>query len=85
MTRFIALLSGKGGVGKTTVALNLACALRSFKQDVIVVDCAFTTPDIGLYLGVPKPPVSLADALDGKKHIMDAVYSHASGMRIILI
>ncbi len=83
MTEKIAILSGKGGVGKTFTALNLSAALNYFNRDVILVDANLTTPNIGVQLGVPVVPVSLHDVLKGKKHITEAVYSHKSGIKVI--
>jgi septum site-determining protein MinD len=83
MTRFIAVASGKGGVGKTTTSINLGVALKNIGKDCIVLDGNLTTPDIALHLGVPRLPVTLHDVLEGKKSILDATYLHASGLKVI--
>ncbi len=83
MTEKIAILSGKGGVGKTFTALNLAAAINSYNRDVILVDANITTPNIGIHLGSPKVPITLHDVLRGYHHITEAVYSHASGIKVI--
>lgn len=83
MTRFIAVTSGKGGVGKTTTSINLGTALTNFGRDVIVLDGNLTTANVGLYLGSPIVPVTLHDVVKGKKDITEAVYLHPSGLKII--
>lgn len=83
MTRFLALLSGKGGVGKTVVAINLATALQGFGRDVVVVDVSLATPDLALYLGIPFLPVTLNNVIRGENDIKDAVYRHPSGVKLI--
>ncbi|MBI2671234.1 P-loop NTPase [Candidatus Woesearchaeota archaeon] len=83
MTQKIAILSGKGGVGKTFTSLNLAAALSCFNKDVILVDGNLTTPNISVHLGAPNVPVSLHDVLKGKNHITEAVYSHHSGIKVV--
>ena len=66
-TRFIGCLAAKGGVGKTTSSINLSAALGHFGKSVILVDGNLTTPNVGIYLGVPIAPVTLHDVLRGKK------------------
>ncbi|MEK7526549.1 MAG: cell division ATPase MinD [Patescibacteria group bacterium] len=83
MTRIITITSGKGGVGKTTSAINLGVALNFFGKEVIIVDANLTTPNIGLHLGAPMVPVSLNHVLSGKAKISDAIYEHESGTKII--
>ncbi len=82
-TRIIAVVSAKGGVGKTTTAINLAMALSSFGKETILVDANLLTPNIGVYLGVPILPVTLHHVLKGKKTLSQAVYLHKSGTKII--
>ena len=83
MTRVIGVVSGKGGVGKTTVALNLGAVLsQHFKKKVTVVDCNITTSHLGLHLGVYNHPATLNKALSGMVDIGEA-YQHPSGMNII--
>lgn len=83
MTKLIAVISGKGGVGKTTTTINLGTALNSFGKDVIIADANLTTPNLGLHIGVPIVPVSMNHVLAGKARISDAIYEHESGIRII--
>ena len=83
MGRVIAIISGKGGVGKTTTAINLGAALNKLNQEVIVVDANLNTPNIGIHLGAPIVPVTLNHVLRGKANIEDAIYEHSSGTKIV--
>ncbi|MAG37954.1 septum site-determining protein MinD [Candidatus Pacearchaeota archaeon] len=83
MTRLITITSGKGGVGKTTTAINLGAALNAFGKEVVILDANLTTPNVGLHLGAPIVPVSLNHVLSGKAKIDDAIYEHGSGTKIV--
>ncbi|MBI4153931.1 P-loop NTPase [Candidatus Woesearchaeota archaeon] len=83
MTRSIAVLSGKGGVAKTTTSISLGAALTYFGKDVVIVDANLTTPNVGLHLGVPVVPVSLHHVLQKKNKLLDAVYVHHHGTKIV--
>lgn len=83
MTRIITCLSGKGGVGKTTLVANLGAALAEMGKDVVVLDANLTTPNLGLHLGVPLFPTTLHDVLKGKAKLIEATYMHESGLRIV--
>ncbi|MFH0961922.1 MAG: AAA family ATPase, partial [archaeon] len=83
-TRVIGIISGKGGVGKTTLVSNLGAVLaEEFKKDVVVLDCNFTTSHLGLYLGLYQTPITLNTVLQGKAELEDAIYTHRSGMKVI--
>ncbi len=81
--RTIAIVSAKGGVGKTTTAINLAMAFTSFGRETTLVDANLLTPNIGVYLGVPILPITLHHVLKGKKEVSKAIYSHKSGTKIV--
>jgi septum site-determining protein MinD len=83
MSRIIVITSGKGGVGKTTTAINLAAALRHFGKDVLVVDGNLSTPNVGIHLNAHHVPVSLNHVLRGIAHPMEAVYEHETGIKVM--
>jgi septum site-determining protein MinD len=83
MTRLITFTSGKGGVGKTTIATNIAAALHKFGKDVILVDGNISTPNVSVLLGMPKVPVTLHDVLAGKSRLDNSIYIHPSGLKVI--
>lgn len=83
MSKLITITSGKGGAGKTTSAINIGAALNSFGKDVVVLDANLTTPNVGLHLGAPLVPISLNHVLSGKANIIDAIYEHESGTKVV--
>ena len=61
VTHFVAVASGKGGVGKSTVAANLACALAAAGHKVGLLDADIYGPSVPLMFGIPadeKPRVN---------------------------
>ncbi len=81
--RLIVIASGKGGVGKTTTAINLGAAIRNFDKDVLIIDANMSTPNVGIHLNSPEVPVNLNHILQKKAHPYEAVYVHPSGIKII--
>jgi septum site-determining protein MinD len=81
--KLITITSGKGGVGKTTTAINLGAALNYFGKEVVIVDANLTTPNVGLHFGAPIVPVNLNHVLLGKASISDSIYEHESGTKIV--
>src|SRR5262249_53216022 len=60
----VAIASGKGGVGKSTVSVNLSCSLKHLGLAVGLLDCDIYGPSIPLMMGVnEKPTVSEEEKL----------------------
>lgn len=76
--------SQKGGVGKTTVSVNLAIALREAGYKVLLVDGDTTNPSAGFHLGIEKVNIGYSDLLYGKADLNDVIVVHASsGIHVI--
>lgn len=78
--RAIAASGGKGGVGKSTVALNLAIAYAQAGARTLVVDTDLGMADLNLLLGVA-PDKSMLDALAGTS--LDDVLVPAHGISLL--
>lgn len=83
MAKAYAIISGKGGVGKTTTTINLGTSLNFLGEDVVIIDGNLTTPNVGIHLGAPIVPVTLNHVLNGQARLEDAIYEHESGTKII--
>ena len=83
MSKIIVITSGKGGVGKTTTAINLGAAINHFGKDVLIVDGNLSTPNIGIHLGSPEVPINLNHIINEKAEAFEGVYEHESGIKII--
>ena len=73
MAKVYAIISGKGGVGKITTAINLGTALNQLGENVIIIDGNLTTPNIGLHLGSPIVPITINHVLNGQAKLEDAI------------
>ncbi|MFA5405963.1 MAG: P-loop NTPase [Candidatus Nanoarchaeia archaeon] len=84
MTHVIGVFSGKGGVGKTTIATNMGASLAwDYGNNVVAIDANTTSSNLGLNFGSYRFPVTLNDVLKGKADITEAIYAHPSGLKII--
>jgi flagellar biosynthesis protein FlhG len=78
----IAVTSGKGGVGKTSLTINLAVAMARLGHRVGVVDADFALGNIDVLLGL-SPDQHLGAVLDGTKAVADITVAGPAGVRII--
>lgn len=83
MTRVISVVSGKGGVGKTTVTSNLGVALSNQGEDVLLIDGNFSGANMAQHFGLGFQDVSLNDVLQGEAYITQAVAKHPEGVSIL--
>lgn len=83
MTRVISVVSGKGGVGKTTVTANMGVSLSKQGEDVLIIDGNFSGANIGQHFGLGFQDISLNDVLQGDAYITQAVAKHPEGVSIL--
>lgn len=82
VTRIIAVTSGKGGVGKTNITVNLAIALASYGKKVLVLDADFGLANVDVVLGVA-PKYNLNHVISGERKLKDVIAEGPGGIAII--
>jgi len=80
--RVLAVASGKGGVGKTNLAVNLAIALSAAGRRVLLVDADLGLANVDLVLGL-RPRGDLGHVLAGRLALEDIVQEGPAGIRWI--
>ncbi len=80
--RVITVTSGKGGVGKTSISLNLAIQLSRLGKKVVVFDADFGLANIEVMLGV-RPQYNLADMMFRGKELKDIITEGEEGICFI--
>lgn len=78
----LAVTSGKGGVGKTNVVVNLAVALARLRNRVAILDADFGLGNVDVLLGLT-PPSHLGHLLAGDQSMSDIVVEGPYGIRIV--
>ena len=81
--RVFAVASGKGGVGKTTTAVNVAGAMAEADRSVVLVDYDLGMANVGQVLDVEAADATLHDVLAGDAETMDAVASAPGGFDVV--
>lgn len=81
-TRLVAVTSGKGGVGKTTLSVNLAVALARQGKRVLLFDADLGLGNVHVFAGL-NPTVTLLDVLDGRSSVSGAIMEGPGGIHVI--
>ena len=80
--RIISITSGKGGVGKTNVAINLSIALQQLGQNVLLIDADMGLGNVNIILG-NMPEYNLYHVVKGVKKIHEVIIETDYGIRYI--
>ena len=86
-SKVIACYSPKGGVGKTTLAVNLAYALATMNKKVALIDLSLQFGEVGVFLDIPKGD-TIADMVEEHSLELSTIKSylirHQSGIQVML-
>jgi len=80
--RRLAVTSGKGGVGKSNVSLNLGLCFRRLGRRTLLVDADANLANIDILLGI-NPKYTLADVVLKGKFLQDILIDGPEGLRIL--
>lgn len=80
--KVISISGGKGGVGKTNTAINLAIALAELNNKVLLFDADLGLSNVDVLLGISSPQ-NIADVLHGRCSLEDILVTGPSGILII--
>lgn len=80
--RVITVTSGKGGVGKTSLSVNLALELKKLGKRVIILDADFGLANIEVMLGI-RPKYNLADLMFQNRKIKEIITEGPNGIGFI--
>ncbi|MFP4661025.1 MAG: MinD/ParA family protein [Halanaerobiales bacterium] len=81
-TRIIAIASGKGGVGKSNITVNMGLALQEMGKRVLLLDADLGMANLDILLGLT-PRYNLSHVLKGKCKFEDAVLKGPDGIDIL--
>ena len=82
MTKTIAIASGKGGVGKTTIAVNLSLALIKQNKNTLLLDADLGMANSHILLGI-NPKYSLEDFVLGNKSLDDVITNTKDKLKFV--
>jgi flagellar biosynthesis protein FlhG len=80
--RVITVTSGKGGVGKTSISVNIALQFQAQGKRVVVLDADFGLANVEVMLGI-RPRYDLADVVFNDKPIEDVITEGPTGIGFI--
>ena len=80
--KVVAVCSGKGGVGKTNVAANIAVALAALRRNVCLFDADVSLANVDVLLGL-QPRFNLAHVVNGQTSLEQAMLQGPKGLNII--
>lgn len=82
--QIITVTSGKGGVGKTNLAANLAISFATMGKRVLVLDADLGLSNLNIILGiVPAPKYNIYHLIAGEKSIADVMVNGPCGIKLI--
>lgn len=83
MTEVVSIISGKGGVGKTTMAINIVPSLQDMNYNSVLVEGNFTSPTASIYLGYLPVDRTMNNVMRGELSIDDIILRHESGINLV--
>lgn len=81
-TRVISVTSGKGGVGKSSVAVNLGVALARQGKRILIIDADLGLANLDILMGL-KPLYTMNHVLSGEKSLKDIIVSGPAGVKLV--
>lgn len=78
----IAITSGKGGVGKSSIVSNMAYLLSSMRKSTYILDADLALGNIDIMLGMV-PKFNIRDLINGNKQMKDIIVEGPFGIKII--
>lgn len=80
--RVITVSSGKGGVGKTNLSINLALAMRQLGREVLLFDADLGLANVDVLLGI-SPRYNLQHFMQGQKPLQEVITEGPLGLKVI--
>lgn len=80
--RVLAVTSGKGGVGKTNIAVNLAICLAALNQRVLLLDADMSLANVDVVMDIHRK-YDISHVINGQKRMEDVIQPGPNGLQVI--